>query len=487
MNSLKLILLSLFLYCLMVSATGQDVTQPLSPQLDNVTVDPYTGYATIGWLPSLSGDVGSYIVYTYSNGIADAIDTIRSPYIAEYTHTLSAARYMSITYVVAAMDSSLNISPLSNPLSTIYLEVKNDSCKQRIELRWTPYVNQAHPADRYELWLSAGGAPAVLYETIVMTDTSYLFDDYLPATRYCFYITASGNAGGLSSSNMQCVTSGRETAPSWVRTDAIIVEDGTLQVTGSYDQATDMMGFITERYKPESQEWTMAGTAAGLNGEVTITVTAGDTSSINLYRISALNNCGREVASSPPARNIVLSSSTTGTRIDLIWNDPLPAGDAVYSVWRDIGQGWEEAAVLLSDTLWSEDYSLFASSVSSASVAYYVTAEDPETPAGVPPFRSNITHIEATENIFMPNAFTPDDDGLNDIFSPVITFTPSEYEFRVYSRTGVLLFHTSSHGTGWDGRHNDKPMPSGVYLWSLKLTTPSGLSEQRTGTVTILP
>ncbi len=267
MNSLKLILLSLFLYCLMVSATGQDVTQPLSPQLDNVTVDPYTGYATIRWLPSISGDVSSYIVYTYSNGIADAVDTIRSPFITEYMHTLSAARYMSITYVVAAMDSSLNISPLSNPLSTIYLEVKNDSCKQRIELRWTPYINQAHPADRYELWLSAGGAPAVLYETVAITDTSYLFDDYLPATRYCFYITASGNAGGLSSSNMQCMTSGKETAPSWVRTDAIIVEDGTLQVTGSYDQATDMMGFITERYKPESQGWIMAGTAAGLNGD----------------------------------------------------------------------------------------------------------------------------------------------------------------------------------------------------------------------------
>jgi gliding motility-associated-like protein len=487
MNSLKLILLSLFLYCLMVSATGQDVTQPLSPQLDNVTLNPYTGYAMIRWLPSISGDVSSYIVYTYSNGIADAVDTIRSPFIMEYTHTLSAARYMSITYVVAAMDSSLNISPLSNPLSTIYLEVKNDSCKQRIELRWTPYINQAHPADRYELWLSAGGAPAVLYETIAITDTSYLFDDYLPATRYCVYITASGNAGGLSSSNMQCMTSGKETAPSWVRTDAIIVDDGTLQVTGSYDQATDMMGFITERYKPESQGWIMAGTAAGLSGTVIIPVTAGDTNRINLYRISALNNCGREVASSPPARNIVLTSSTTGTRIDLIWNDPLPAGDAVYSVWRDIGQGWEEAAVLLSDTLWSEDYSLFASAVSSASVAYYVTAADPDAPAGVSPFRSNITLIKATENIFMPNAFTPDDDGLNDIFSPVITFTPSEYEFRVYSRTGVLLFHTSSHGTGWDGRHNDKPMPSGVYLWSLKLTTPSGLSEQRTGTVTILP
>ena len=93
MKSLKLIILTLFLFCLMSSVSGQDVTQPLSPQLDYVTVDPYTGYATIRWLPSLSGDVSSYVVYTYSSGTADAVDTIRSPYILEYTHTLSAARY----------------------------------------------------------------------------------------------------------------------------------------------------------------------------------------------------------------------------------------------------------------------------------------------------------------------------------------------------------------------------------------------------------
>jgi gliding motility-associated-like protein len=487
MNVLKIILLTLFIFCLIPSASGQDVIQPLSPQLDNVTVDPSTGYAMIRWLPSPSGDVSSYVVYTYSSGAANAVDTIRSPYIMEYTHTLSAARYLSVTYVVAAIDSSLNISPLSNRLSTIYLAVKNDSCKQRIELTWTPYINQAHPADRYELWLSADGGPAELYGTVPMTDTSYFFDDYHPSTGYCFYITASGNAGGLSSSNMQCVTSGSEIAPSWIRTDAITVEDGSLLVKGSYDQATDMLGYITERYKPESHGWAMTGTAAGLNGIVTITVTAGDTNSINLYRISALNNCGREVASSPPARNIVLTSSASDARIELRWNNPLPDGDAGFSVWRDIGQGWEEVALLLSDTLWSEDYSLFATDVSSVSVAYYVTAADPKAPAGVPLFRSNITLIKATENIFMPNAFTPDDDGLNDIFIPVITFTPSIYEFRIYSRTGVLLFHTSSHGTGWDGRHNDKLLPSGVYLWSLKLTTPSGRSEQRTGTVTILP
>ena len=50
-----------------------------------------------------------------------------------------------------------------------------------------------------------------------------------------------------------------------------------------------------------------------------------------------------------------------------------------------------------------------------------------------------------------------------------------------------MLFQTSDYATGWDGRHNGTMMPSGVYLWSLKLTTPSGGTEVRTGTVTILP
>ncbi len=494
MKPLKIIALLLLSIIPLPQLEGQDPPPlPDPPVLEFVTVNPVTGWALLQWTPSPSPEVNCYLVYIYSNPLlADVIDTVRSTSVTNYTHFLSDARYNSVSYVVTAVDSttadlSWNKSEFSNPLSTIYLAAKNDSCKQRIELSWTPYINPAHPAERYELWVSAGGAPAVLHETIALTDTSYFFDGYGPSIRYCFYITASGATGGLSTSNMQCLTSGSETAPSWIRTDAITVEDGILKVTGSYDQATDMLGYITERYKPESQIWTLTGTAAGLNGIVTIPVTAGDTSSINLYRISALNNCGREVASSLPARNIVLKSSTSGTRIDLLWNNPLPAGGAVFSAWRDIGQGWEEVASLLSDTIWSEDYSMFASAVSSASVAYYVTAADPGAPAGAPLFLSNITLVRSTENIFMPNAFTPDDDGVNDFFIPVMTFTPSKYEFRIFSRTGVMLFHTSSHGTGWDGRHNDKPMPSGVYLWSLRLNTPSGRSEQRTGTVTILP
>ena len=50
---------------LSVAAAGQDVIQPESPLLDIVSVDPATGFAEIRWLPSVSADVGSYVVYTW--------------------------------------------------------------------------------------------------------------------------------------------------------------------------------------------------------------------------------------------------------------------------------------------------------------------------------------------------------------------------------------------------------------------------------------
>ena len=487
MRLFTVILLTVLSASLMTKLEGQDVIQPLSPELDMVTVDPQTGFVTIRWLPSASSDVGSYVVYTYSNNTAFAVDTIRSPFITEYTHTGSSAGYMSVTYVVAAMDSSLNISPLSNSLSTIYLSAVNDTCNAAISLAWSPYFNPGHVADSYKIWLGVGGAPAELITSLPLSSTEYSLLSVSPGIDYCIYVTASANGAGLSSSNMKCVTTGSEAVPAWIKVNAVAVGKGALVFNGSYDQATNIKKFVVQKPAEGGQAWETASSGTGLNGTVTITIPDADTNIISLFRISAVNNCETAVTSSPPVRNIVITSSVAGPRIDLKWNNPFPSGDAIFSVWRDIGQGWAEVAGSLSDTIWSDDYSLFAADVSSAAVAYRVTAAWPEAPAGDPLFLSDITLIEATENIYMPNAFTPNNDGLNDIFIPTLTFTPSKYDLRIYSRTGVLLFQTGSHGTGWDGRHDGKSLPPGVYLWSLRVTMPSGITGQRTGTVTILP
>lgn len=487
MKSARLIAISLLYIVLMPCLAGQDETQPLSPQLDMVTVDPLTGFTTVNWLLSASPDVESYVVYTFSDGTASPIDTVRSPYETMYTHTASAARYRSVTYVVAAVDSSLNISPLSNSLSTIFLSSVNDTCNSTINLAWTPYDNSFHPAGSYELIVASGSGPAILHETLPSTDTTYLFSDYDPGTEYCFFVTASNDGDGLSSSNRKCVTTGSETAPSFIRVDAVAVAGEELQFIASYDQSTTMDDFALLQFNPVTASWENAAGARGMNGALSLSYPEADTGRVSLYRITILNNCNVTMASSGNIRNMVLESAVTGTTIALTWNNPFPEGDALFSVWREAGDGWIEMAAHLSDTTWSDDYSLFADDVSVAEVAYQVTAMSPDAPAGTPFHRSSITTLPATLNIFIPNAFTPERGGENAFFKPEFSFIPVTYEFRVYSRGGVLLFHTSDYAAGWDGRTNGTILPAGVYLYSLRLTTPTGKAEARRGTVTILP
>lgn len=66
---------------------------------------------------------------------------------------------------------------------------------------------------------------------------------------------------------------------------------------------------------------------------------------------------------------------------------------------------------------------------------------------------------------FVPNAFTPNGDGQNDIFLPVFSCEILEYQLLIYDRWGTLLFKTNEQGQGWDGRINGELAPGEVYVW----------------------
>lgn len=70
--------------------------------------------------------------------------------------------------------------------------------------------------------------------------------------------------------------------------------------------------------------------------------------------------------------------------------------------------------------------------------------------------------------IYTPNAFSPNQDGINDLF----TIQPhhcdfGDYRLRIYSRWGEMVFETDSPAVGWDGRRRQAPFSQGVYLWVL--------------------
>lgn len=94
--------------------------------------------------------------------------------------------------------------------------------------------------------------------------------------------------------------------------------------------------------------------------------------------------------------------------------------------------------------------------------------------------------IVPPEIITVPNVFTPNNDEVNDLFKPVLSFIPKDYHLIISNRRSNILFETRDYDEEWDGSQNGKPQPQGVYLYFLRVTTPSGKSISKTGTVTII-
>ena len=71
--------------------------------------------------------------------------------------------------------------------------------------------------------------------------------------------------------------------------------------------------------------------------------------------------------------------------------------------------------------------------------------------------------------IYVPNAFTPDGDGKNDVFLPIVAgIDPNSYEFFIFNRWGELIFETDVVGKGWDGTYRGKLSQQDVYVWKIK-------------------
>ncbi len=87
---------------------------------------------------------------------------------------------------------------------------------------------------------------------------------------------------------------------------------------------------------------------------------------------------------------------------------------------------------------------------------------------------------------FMPDAFTPNGDGLNDFFLPEGVLTGiTEYRMRIWTRWGELLFSTNELKSGWDGSFNGTSSPGGSYFWDAQYIDVGGEFQEVKGGVVI--
>ncbi len=169
-----------------------------------------------------------------------------------------------------------------------------------------------------------------------------------------------------------------------------------------------------------------------------------------------------------PPPSLVLSGDTTVSFGEEV---PLLASGAQDYQWQPIGN---LTCADCPDPVFTAD----------SSTVFTVTAQDA---FGCLATDSLMVTVLPELKFNMPNAFTPNGDGSNDVFLPAFKGNIFEqYHLRVFTRWGDLVFETNSPTKGWNGLLGDVALPSDVYVFVFEYRLTNGRAGQEKGDVTLL-
>lgn len=116
-------------------------------------------------------------------------------------------------------------------------------------------------------------------------------------------------------------------------------------------------------------------------------------------------------------------------------------------------------------------------------VTYTVTVTDEN---GCTATDDKAINVFGNPDVYVPNSFTPNGDGKNDLLKPLGYGIQQLVYFRVYNRYGKLVFQSTDLNAAWDGTVKGKAQPAGTYTYMVKVINYRGWPVEQTGTIIII-
>lgn len=468
-----------------------DDEQPAAPTLLIATINQDNGFTELSWTPNTESDLAGYAVYNFRNGEGYIIDSVFNPSATGYSFLNPWSAERAECYVIAAFDASRNISRLSNELCTIHSRAAPDPCNNQIRVGWTGYKSFPYQVLGYEIMASENYGPYYLAGQAGNDETGISLLSITEGSRYDFIVKATLENGQASLSGVSSAVASLTAPPLWINADyATVTDNGEIGLSFHIDPASDIDTFALERRTGYSGPFQQIDLFTGGDIEsLSYTDRSARTDEINFYRLSAVV-CRKNAVTSNTASNILLTLTNTGNEIILKWNAYRRWAGRVSSltILADKGNGFEyEASANPADTVFTIGIPGIMLELKKKELCFRIRAAETGNPYGIAGESLSQTACTTIEEVItVPNIFTPDGDGINDLFRPVMTFSPSEYRLTIADRRRNILFETHDFAESWDGTEGGMPVPGDVVIWFLKVKTPSGLTIDRTGTLTIL-
>ncbi len=478
------------------NAFSQDKTPPEKPELIYVSLDTSALNAdniNILWKKSPSPDVAKYILYyevkTINGYEGVKFDSVPAS-VTSYIHNTSSLNLTPpIRYSISATDSAGNESPRKPGVHAgIFNTVSYDSCNSTLTLRWTKYLGWGNNVSGYRVNASINSGA---YQTIAglnSNDSSYVIFEVPENTQYDFIIEGVKNDSLVSFSNVLRKNTYMPLPPSDLRLDYVTVTGSqTVELKFGYTDTTPIDKYALLRSSEELAKFEPVKIISNVNSSpVTVNDSIFTSVSSYFYRIGAVNTCGEIIGTSNLGTSILLVGNNDKESNVLEWNSyrDFPLGTGSYEVYRIDTAG---SSILIGNVTSPQNFtddlpSLYGQDFT-GKIIYQVKAVE----NGGNNFSfSNFLEINVKTEIWVPNAFTPNGDGRNDVFAPRLNFIPREYLLIIFDRSGLEVFSSKNADIGWDGRVNGNNFaPEGVYIYHVQYSSFNGIKANKTGNVTV--
>ncbi len=468
--------------------SGAQIPEIQPPDLYMVEVINPEGHVRLHWTHPDVSSIHGYIAYYHdpeldpSPGIP--FDTIYQPGEMNLVDQSGRANTEPVPYKIAAfriIDGNFHTSPQTNPHYTIYTRHAYDTCNSHISLSWSPYRGWEN-IQYYEV-LQDGNPIQQLNDTVFTVNQ--LPDNAL----LNFSIRAVKEPGTGSTSNIIELNTSIPDAPAYINADYVTVS-GNSQLDFRFTLGAGGGNFTYHLVRLQNNQPSDTLSSFTYANPVEYAYYSGSVEASNVYQL--IGECGFTEVTSNTCQNMVLQGNRTDNTIQLSWNEYQNWLGNVegYNVYRVSSFGTEMIGSGLASTNFTDNITSLLESGYDGEIGYYITAEEGNTnPYNITGnSQSNTIFFTITNEIEFPEAFTPNDDGINDVFRPLnIGFTPASYKLIIYNRYGVPIFESNQLSEGWDGRFaSGKTVSEGIYIYYLEYVGQDGTRHHQQGNITVV-
>ena len=414
-----------------------------------------------------------YLIYKKDNsGQYHVIDSVSNVNQAFYRDSNVDVYKQSYCYKVVIKTACNKFSSLNNTIENCSIKLTATGDTDKIYLSWNAYVGWTS-VKNYTIYRSKmdDSTTYSYLQTVFPPQLSFTDTTTFCLGRYYYYIQALSPVNFPSISNISsAIPIHINRLPANKLASASVVNDKNIFV--AWDAAP--AGIPASAYVLEKSEDGIK--YSFISAFHTDTLSYLDTNvNVNLepyyYHTRIIDSCGDTGKVSNIGKTILLNVDTSGIELlpQLHWTKYIywPEGVQYYTIFRKAVSG---------------NYTPIDSTASGNDTAYTDTVTDlnslPFYCYHVVAHRSFAIDTSVSNDgclkheksyIYVPNAFTPNHDGINDRFGAKGMYI-TQYVLRVYNRWGELVFESISMANTWDGTFHGRECPLDSYIWTISAT-----------------